>query len=252
MKITILGSGTSTGVPVIGCKCRVCTSEDPRNRRTRASILVQQEGVNVLVDTSTDFREQVLRHGIDRIDAVLYTHAHADHIHGIDDLRCFNVLQENEIPVYADEESLKKLQKYFDYIFCDCGRTGFIPRLKPQLLQEELDLFGLKVLSFPLLHGDSVTSGFRFGNAAYLTDVKKIPEASYARLKNLDVLILDALRYKPHPTHLTLSEALKEVEKIRPKKTFFTHITHDVDYESTRRELPENVELAYDGLTIYL
>lgn len=250
MKITILGSGTSTGVPVIGCQCKVCVSDHPKNKRSRASIFVEEKGARLLVDTSTDFREQVLRHKIDRIDAVLYTHAHADHIHGIDDLRSFNVIQDNEIPVYADEVSAEKLKKYFDYIFCDCGNLGFIPRLQLKSLQEKMDLFGVAVESFPLLHGKSTTYGFRFGKAAYLTDVKTIPEESYKKLKNLDLLILDALRYKPHPTHLSLSEALAEIEKIEPKRTVFTHITHDVDYEIASRELPENVELAYDGMVL--
>jgi len=252
MKITILGSGTSTGVPVIGCHCQVCVSNHPRNHRMRASIFVQDSGANLLVATSTDFRHQVLRHKIDRIDAVLYTHAHADHIHGIDDLRSFNVIQDNAIPIYADPTTQEKLKKYFDYIFCDCGNLGFIPRLNLKPLQEKMELFGVEVQSFPLLHGKSTTYGYRFGNAAYLTDVKTIPDDSYKKLKNLDLLILDALRYKPHPTHLSLSEALAEIEKIKPKRTVFTHITHDVDYEIASRELPKNVELAYDGMVIDL
>lgn len=252
MQITILGSGTSTGVPVIGCSCPVCNSENLKNRRSRASIFIEQNNQNFIIDTSTDFREQILRHKIIRIDAVLYTHAHADHIHGIDDLRLFNVLQKGEIPVYGDENSLKKLEKYFDYIFCDCGEGNFIPKIKPYPLKEEMNFNDLKIFSFPLLHGHSTTYGFRFGNAAYLTDLKTIPESSYQFLKNLDLLILGAIRYKPHPTHLCIPEALEEIKKIKPKKAILTHLTHDVDYALGNTELPANIELAYDGMRIEL
>lgn len=250
MKITLLGTGSSTGIPVIGCQCPVCTSKNPKNQRTRASIFVKTEQTQLLVDTSTDFRKQVLQNQVHRIDAVLYTHAHADHIHGIDDLRCFNVIQEGDIPIYADEKSLEKLKKYFDYIFCDCSNTGFIPRLKPFALREEMKFSDLTVFSFPLSHGATTTYGFRFGNVAYLTDVKTIPRASYDYLQNLDLLILDALRYKPHPTHLNIFEALQEVEKIQPKRAIFTHITHDIDHEIVNQELPPNIEVGFDGMTL--
>ncbi|MBF0493178.1 MAG: MBL fold metallo-hydrolase [Deltaproteobacteria bacterium] len=250
MKITILGSGGSTGTPVIGCLCQVCRSENPKNKRTRASIFIETQGIHFLIDSSTDFRQQMLREKIERIDAVLYTHCHADHIHGIDDLRCFNTLQDNPIPIYADVSSLEKIQKYFDYIFCDCGQTGFIPRLIPYKLQEKMKIFGVGVTSIPLLHGPFSSTGFRIGNVAYLTDVKKIPDKSYKLLKNLDLLILGALRYTEHPSHMTFQEAIAELDKIKPARTLFTHMAHQVDHDQANLELPQGVELCYDGMAI--
>lgn len=252
MKITILGSGGSTGIPVIGCLCQICRSENPKNKRSRASIFIETQGIHFVIDTSTDFREQVLRAKIERIDAVLYTHSHADHIHGIDDLRGFSSTQDNPIPIYADALSLDKIKKYFDYIFCDCGNTGYIPRLDPNKLEDKMNIFGVEILSIPLLHGSSTTYGFRIGNVAYLTDLKKIPDKSYKLLKNLDLLILGALRYTEHPTHLNFKEALAEVDKIKPARTLFTHMAHQVDHDQANLELPQGVELCYDGMTIQM
>ena len=251
MKVTLLGTGTSTGIPVIGCECKVCTSADPKNKRSRASCFIETEGKNFLIDTSTDFREQVLKNNIKRIDAVLFTHAHADHIHGIDDLRCFNYLQKEEIPVYIDDVSYDKMNKYFDYIFCNCDESlGFIPRLIRKPLAAVMEIKGIQVNAFPMQHGKGITYGYRMNNIAYCTDVKSIPETSQAYLENLDLLILDSLRFKPHPTHMNMEESLALVQKVKPKHTVFIHMTHDIDHDVVNRELPAGVELGYDGMKL--
>ncbi len=252
-KVIFLGTGTSTGIPVIGCDCSVCKSTNPKNQRLRASAFFEINDKKFLIDTSTDFRQQVLTNGIRHIDAVLFTHAHADHIHGIDDLRCFNILQKQEIPVYMDDVSYVKMQKYFDYIFCECKEgSGFIPRLVRYPLANEMMIRDIAINSFPMLHGKGITYGYRMADIAYCTDVKTIPDASMAYLQNLDLLILDALRFKEHPTHMSFSESLAVVEQLKPKRTVLIHMTHDIDHDIVNRELPANVELAYDGMQIIL
>lgn len=249
--IVVLGSGTSSGVPTIGCKCKVCTSEDPRDRRLRPSILVQYEDRNVLVDTTPDFRQQALRAGITRLDAILYTHAHADHIMGLDDVRPFNYMQRERIPIYASEEAMRTIQHCFSYVFDQRETESTVPKLDPHLFGPgPIGLFGLDFIPVPLNHGRGATFGFRFGNAAYLTDHSDIPPESVPMLEGLDVLFLDALRHKPHPTHTTLDRAVKWVERLAPKRAFFTHMCHDLGHERTETLLPGHVRLAYDGLTI--
>lgn len=251
MKVTMLGTGTSTGIPVIACDCFVCQSDDPKNNRTRASIFVEHEGKSFLIDVSTDFRQQALREKIKKIDSVLLTHAHADHIHGIDDLRSFNLVQKGEIPIYMDDDTYLRVKKYFDYIFCsECHGKSFIPRLLREPLEDHNQIQGLQVESFPLDHGYSITRGIRIGKMAYCTDVKRIPEPSMQRLEGLDLLILDALRYRDHATHMTIEEALEIVKILKPKQCYFTHMTHDIDHETVNSELPEGIQLAYDGLVI--
>jgi len=226
--ILMLGSGTSMGVPTLGCKCRVCTSPDPRDKRTRPSIAVQYEGHIVLIDSGPDFRQQALREGINHIDAVLYTHAHADHILGLDDLRPLSFQRKEKIPLYADQATASVLERMFEYTFSDSNKYPFKARVALHPLEEVTPLFGINFLRVPLLHGELQTAGFRFGSAAYLTDMSDIPESSYPLLKNLDVLILDALRLTPHPSHANVEQALKFVERIQPKRAYFTHMSHEI------------------------
>ena len=254
-EIVILGSGTSMGVPTLGCKCRVCTSTDPRDRRSRPSIAVmfdQQEDKKrcVLIDTGPDFRQQALREGIDHLDAVMYTHGHADHILGLDDLRPLSFKNQEKIPLYADPATSHVLERIFEYTFSDHNKYPFKARVALQPLEAVTRLFGLDFLRVPLLHGQLNTVGFRFGSAAYLTDMSDIPEASFALLENLDVLILDALRLTPHPSHSNVEQSLKFVEKIRPKQAYFTHMSHEILHEEVEKQMPANVRLSYDGLRI--
>jgi len=249
--ITVLGSGTSTGVPTIGCECAVCTSSDPRDKRLRPSILIRYAGHGILIDTTPDFRAQALRAPIERIDAILYTHAHADHVLGLDDVRPFNYRQRSAIPIYAKQDTLDAIRRVFRYAFEPEPSQTSIPRLKLHPIKDEpFDLFGLTITPLPVMHGESEILGFRFGAAAYITDQSDIPAPTKAKLRGLDVLFLDALRHKPHPTHSTVAQALKWVEELRPRQAFFTHICHDLGHAKTEAALPAGVHLAYDGLEI--
>jgi phosphoribosyl 1,2-cyclic phosphate phosphodiesterase len=251
LKITVLGSGTSVGVPTIGCHCAVCTSSDPRDNRLRPSILVSYAGRNVLIDTTPDFRTQALRARIARLDAVVFTHSHADHIMGLDDVRPFNFRQGGRIPIYAAPETMDALRRVFRYIWQEGKRESNVPQLEQVVLDgAPFDVFGLEFQPVPILHGSQTIFGFRFGAAAYLTDHSAIPETSLAMLHGLDVLFLDALRYKPHPTHSTVDQSKKTVELLAPRRAFFTHICHDLGHERAESLLPPNVRLAYDGLEI--
>lgn len=251
LKITVLGSGTSVGVPTIGCHCAVCTSTDPRDNRLRPSILISYEGHNVLIDTTPDFRTQALRAGIDRLDAVIFTHSHADHIMGLDDVRPFNFRQKGQIPIYAAPETMAAIHRCFQYIFDGEKRESNVPQLDAQLIHGgAFELFGLEFLPVPVVHGRQSIYGFRFGTAAYLTDHSDIPESSMEQLQGLDVLFLDALRYKPHPTHSTVDRSIKTVEKLAPRRAFFTHICHDLGHQRAESLLPPHIRLAYDGLEI--
>lgn len=251
VQITVLGSGTSTGVPTIGCHCEVCTSSDPRDKRLRPSILLTYGGRNVLIDTTPDFRTQALRTGIERLDAILFTHEHADHIMGLDDVRPFNFRQKSRIPIYASERTMAAIHRCFLYIFDTSEKASSVPQLESCTLNGgSFDLFGVEFTPIPLLHGKATVYGFRFDNAAYLTDHSEIPEASLAQLRGLDVLFLDALRYKPHPTHSTVERSLATAKRLAPKRVFFTHICHDLAHARTEDQLPPHIRLAYDGLRI--
>jgi len=249
--LTVLGSGTSMGVPTIGCDCAVCHSQDPRDRRTRPSVLIEYGGRSVLIDTTPDFREQAIREQIRKLDAVLYTHTHADHLLGIDDLRPLSFLHRpNKLPLYAHPDAAAFIQNMFRYIFDSDYKFGGLPQVEMRPLHGTLDLFGAQFEPITLIHGDAEIYGFRFGSAAYLTDHSEIPEASMSKLENLDVLFLDALRYKPHPTHSTVKNSLRIVERLKPQRAFFTHICHDLPHEKTNASLPENVKLSYDGMKL--
>ena len=251
VRITVLGSGTSVGVPMIGCHCKVCQSADPRDQRLRPSIAVQYDGRTVLIDAGPDFRVQALRAGLARVDAVLLTHAHADHVLGLDDLRPFNYRQKETIPIYATEEVIADVQRIFRYAFDERPTHSTKPKLEMRAIDRDpVSIHGLEFLPVPIEHGPNRTTGWRFGSAAYLTDHNAIPEESQRLLEGLDVLFLDGLRYKPHPTHSHIARSLKYVERLRPQRCYLTHICHDLPHARTESLLPPNVRLAYDGLEI--
>ena len=249
MKITILGSGTSTGVPMVGCSCPVCSSDDPRDKRTRASIIVEAIDKYILVDTSTDLRKQVIREKIPRIDAVLFTHPHADHIHGIDDLRGFHFIHKRVIPCFGRRETIDTLAGNFPYIFTGLTAAGYAPLLEAHIVSGPFALFGLTITPIPLVHGTMMSTGYRFGNFAYLTDLSLIPKPSMELLQGLDILLIDALRYTSHSNHLNIAGALSIVEQLKPGRTLFTHLTHEV-FHADGKNLPPGVEFAYDGLKL--
>jgi phosphoribosyl 1,2-cyclic phosphate phosphodiesterase len=238
------------GVPTIGCDCAVCTSSDKHDRRTRPSILVQYEGRNILIDTTPDFREQAIREKVHRVDAVLYTHAHADHVLGLDDLRPVSFRHESKVPLYASSTTAKMVQNIFKYIFDADYKYGSLARVQMNELGDSVQLFGARFDVIKVLHGETEIDGFRFGSAAYLTDFSAIPEKSIEKLQGLDILFLDALRHRPHPTHSSVEQSLKIVERLQPKRTFFTHISHDLPHEKTNASLPPHVRLAHDGLKL--
>lgn len=252
VRLTILGSGTSHGIPMIACDCRVCTSEDARDKRTRTSAVFSTEGGSVLVDTSPELRLQCLACDVRRIDAVFFTHHHADHVVGLDDLRRFNSLLGGPLPVYANRRTLDALQAMFAYAF---AHDPAYPSAKPQLEPVQVDdapfqLIGRTVTPLPLLHGRLPVLGLRMGDVAYCPDCNRIPEQTLPLLEKLDVLVLDALRRTPHPTHFNLAQALEVAAKVRASRTFLTHMAHELLHAEVSAELPHGVQLAYDGLVI--
>jgi phosphoribosyl 1,2-cyclic phosphate phosphodiesterase len=251
-RVTFLGTGTSHGIPMIGCTCAVCQSTDPHDNRTRPSIYIEVDGgPSVLIDTSTDLRQQALTRHVVRVDAILFTHSHADHVMGFDEVRRFNAMSGASIPAYADARTSADLQRMFSYVFDPPKeKGGGIPQLTLTTIEGPFAVGTVRVQPVPLLHGSRPILGFRFGRFAYLTDCSAIPDASWPLLQDLDVLVLDALRHRPHPTHFTVAQALEVVERVKPSRTFFTHIAHDLAHEATNRSLPPSVELAYDGLAL--
>lgn len=247
LTVTILGSGTSTGVPVIGCSCPVCTSALPENSRTRCSALVSWGGKNVLLDTSTDLRHQMLREGVSAIDAVLYTHTHADHVHGIDDLRAFNLVGGAAIPIFGSRETIALIRRNFGYIFDEDVEPGYRPRLVAREVAAPFELFGETIRPLPLRHGGTWCFGYRIGPFAYLTDCSAIPLESERSLQGLEVLVIDALRFRPHTTHLNIPQALEVASRLGARRTLLTHLSHEVEHRRDSAILPEGVEIAYDG-----
>lgn len=262
LRLTVLGSGTSMGVPTVGCRCAVCCSTDPHDKRTRASILLSFRSTslggvtarNIVVDTTPDFRYQALRAGLDRLDAVVFTHGHADHILGLDDIRPFNLIQRAVLPIYATDETLDILKRTFSYIFDGVPTQSTVPSVALHRIDGPLTLFGLPLLPVPARHGEMAVLGFRSGRAAYLTDFSSVPPESKELLRDLDDLILDALRYTPHPMHSTVEQSLALVDELKPKRAWFTHICHDLPHAETNARLaahpgPSQVRLAHDGLS---
>lgn len=255
-KLVFLGTGTSVGVPSLGCGCHVCTSDDPRNKRTRCSIVLGLPEGNLLVDTPPDLRTQLLRERIGIIHAVLFTHEHADHLFGLDDLRLFPFYTGQPVPLYCEANVEARIRHSFDYAFSSSTPThpGATPSLVFQRIETEpFAALGSPIIPIRLHHGPRFrVLGFRFGNIAYCTDTHEIPEISMRLLEGLDVLILDALRTAPHPTHLSLDEAVAIARQVRAKRTLLTHTSHELEYHATNRLLPEGIELAYDGLRLDL
>jgi len=252
VRVTFLGTGTSTGVPVPTCDCPICRSNDPRDQRLRPSVRLEWEAASVLIDTSTDLRQQALRYDIDRIDAVLYTHAHADHVLGLDELRLYNWRQKKAIPAYGSARTLDAVRRTFWYVFDDEPSLSTRPAIDLMPVDGGFDLLGRAVAPVPAYHGDLPIDGWRIGDFAYLTDVSRLPQPSYALLEGLDVLVLNALRERPHPTHLTVEQAVAEAQRIGARRTLFTHMSHELSHAAISAQLPGGVELAYDGLVLDL
>ena len=255
MKLTLLGTGTSFGIPVIGCDCAVCTSTDPRDKRTRCAAVIEQEGHTLLIDTPPELRLQLIAARVRAVDAVLFTHTHADHIAGIDDLRAFSDRRGSDLPLYGSAETVATLRAGHRYIF-DESIKALPGTTKPQLALHELvagratRIGGIDLLPLAFPHGHATVFGFRFGDIAYITDVKEVPAAARAELLGLKLLVLNALRYKPHPTHLSIDDALAVVQDLKPERTLFTHLTHDTGHAELAARLPRGVEPGYDGLTV--
>ena len=250
--LLFLGTGTSHGVPMIGCECAVCRSDDPRDVRTRPSVyLTLPDGTSVVIDTSPDFRAQALRHRLPRVDAVLYTHGHADHVMGLDDLRRFNHLQRGRIPCYGDAQTINELRRMFSYMFDRAIPSGIgLPEMDLFAVHGPFSLGGVEVIPVPLWHGRRLVQGYRIGSLAYLTDCSAIPDSSWELIEGVDTIVIDALRHRAHPTHFTVAEALAAVDRVGPTRAWFTHICHDLAHAATTASLPEGVELAYDGLSV--
>jgi len=246
MKITFLGTGTSVGIPRIACDCAVCRSDDPKNERLRCSLLIENGGQNILIDTTPDLRTQALRHDIRKVDAVLFTHGHADHLHGLDDVRCYCIERDAPLPCYADQLTTERITHVFDYAF-KTGNPSFVPQLSLHPIDGPFALCGLEIEPLTVFHGRMPVLTFRLGDFAYATDCNSIPPESMSRLEGLDTLVLDALRDREHPTHFSVDQALRVVEQLRPRRALFTHIAHELDHRTVCAQLPENVELAYDG-----
>ena len=254
-QLIFLGTGTSVGVPAIGCPCAVCGSSNKKNKRLRASIALGLPEGNLLIDTTPDLRMQLLRENIGLIDAVVFTHEHADHLMGLDDLRLFPFYLGHPIPLYCEPHVEERIRKSFDYAFVDQppSHAGAIPQLEfREIHPGSFSLLGTEIIGFRLQHGSFNVMGFRIGNIAYCTDTNGIPDNAWPFLEDLDVLVLDALRKKPHPTHFCLEESLAIIEKLKPKRALLTHICHDLEHEQTQAQLPNGVELAYDGLRLPL
>jgi phosphoribosyl 1,2-cyclic phosphate phosphodiesterase len=254
ISITLMGTATSVGVPVIGCDCDVCTSDNPRNRRMRTSALVRAPEGNFVIDTPPDLRMQLLREKVSLVHAALYTHGHADHIYGLDDLRIFGYRLKQDIPLYCEPAVEGHLRKAFYYCFEPPKVNDHhfaVPKLTFRNIGlEPFELLGMTVTPLRLIHGKLPVLGFRMGDVAFCTDVSEIPDESRQLLQNLDVLVIDALREKPHPTHFSVGQSLEVIEQLKPRQAYLTHISHYLDYEETNRRLPQGVELSYDGLTI--
>jgi phosphoribosyl 1,2-cyclic phosphate phosphodiesterase len=252
ISLLFLGTGTSAGVPMIGCHCEVCTSADPRDRRTRASVVISYDGVNVLVDTTPELRLQAVGNGVEQIDAIVYTHAHADHIMGLDDARRFNMIKDGPLDTWADAPTFESLSRSFGYAFKDPSDplVGFRPHLVKRIITGPFEIGGRTWTPIPLTHFDQTILGFRIDSLAYCTDTSGISEASYALLAGVETLVIDALAWKPHPSHFSVEQAVDAARRIGAKRVWFTHMSHKLGHAATDAQLPENMKLSYDGLRI--
>jgi phosphoribosyl 1,2-cyclic phosphate phosphodiesterase len=253
MQLTILGAGSSAGTPALGCTCPTCVSTDPRNKRTRCSSMVTlDDGRVILIDTSPDLRQQALREHMHRVDAVLYTHTHADHLHGIDDLRAFCQINRCQIPLYSYPEAISHIQDKFGYTLRDPSHYWDLPVLAAHIVETPFEVAGVEVIPIPVMHGKIRIYAYRIANLVYMTDVSAIPETSYQWLQDVDVLLIDCLRETPHPTHVSVSESLALISRIGAKRNVLIHMTHELEYHALQASLPANVVVGYDGLQLAL
>ncbi len=251
MQLTMLGVGSSAGTPMVGCSCATCISNNPRNKRTRCSSLITLDsGENILIDTGPDLRTQSLRENIQRVDAVLYTHTHADHLHGIDDLRAFCQIQRKQIPLYAKEDAVAHITQKFGYVLREPSDYWDLPVLRTETVHGPFELFGMQITPIPVLHGRGQILGYRIGNFAYMTDVSEIPKSSLWLLGGLDVVLLDCLREASHPTHINIEQSLDYIGRIKAKQSYMIHMTHELEYASLSDKLPKGVFVGYDGLKL--
>lgn len=250
MKLTILGCGTSGGVPKMPEYWGACNPDNPKNRRRRASVMVEEADTRIIVDTTPDMREQMLSAGVRSLDAVFYTHDHADHTHGIDDLRGFFHVARAKVPIYGDEQTIDTLKRRFSYIFR--SENGYPAICAGHVLKGSKTVGNITMLPFEQGHGNGISLGYRFGDMAYSTDLDRLPETAFAALRGVRVWVVDALRYDPHPTHSHLAQTLEWIERVQPERAILTHMTWDMDYDQLRRQLPDGVEPAYDGMEISL
>ncbi len=251
MQLTMLGVGSSAGTPVVGCKCATCLSTNPRNVRTRCSSLITLDtGENILIDSGPDLRQQALRENITCVDAVLYTHTHADHLHGIDDLRAFCQIQRAQIPLFASQDAIEHISAKFGYTLREPTNYWDLPVLSVTPINKPFELFSTLITPIPVMHGKIAIFGFRIGNMAYLTDVSEIPEASFDLLQGLELLLIDCLREKTHPTHINVEQSISYASRINAKQSYMIHMTHDLEYEALMNRLPNNVLAGFDGLKL--
>ncbi|MGY8987847.1 MAG: MBL fold metallo-hydrolase [Flavobacteriales bacterium] len=253
MKITVLGSGTSQGVPVIACDCEVCISENPKDTRLRSSVMIEEDGQTFVIDTGPDFRQQMLREKVEKVDAIIYTHEHKDHVAGMDDVRAYNYKWKKDVEIYCTQRVNEALHREFPYVFSDYRYPG-VPSVNINIIEnKEFEINGVKILPIEAMHYKLPIFGFRIKNFVYLTDISSISEKEKEKMKNTDLLILDALRRKPHISHLTLEQALELINELKPKRALLTHISHYMGkYDDLLKELPSNIDLSYDGQTIIL
>ncbi|MDA1191250.1 MAG: MBL fold metallo-hydrolase [Candidatus Poribacteria bacterium] len=254
MRFTFLGSGTSTGVPVIGCGCAICASDNPKNKRLRVAGMLSWDEFNVVIDTGPDFRQQMLRHRITDLHAVLLTHSHVDHLYGLDDIRIFCYRAGGRIPIFGERAVLDRVMHVFDYAFQAKAEGGGVPQLELNEIRigEPFKVLGREVMPLRVWHGSTPVTSFRLGNFAYVTDTNRVPDETLEGLQGLDTLILDALRERRHSTHFSIEEAVEVAQRLEAKRTYFIHMTHDVDHDSVNAALPDNIHLAFDGLELDL
>ncbi|MGM0380652.1 MAG: MBL fold metallo-hydrolase [bacterium] len=250
MEIIFLGTGTSMGVPVIGCECEVCRSNNPKNKRTRSSVFIRKNGLKFVIDTTQEFRLQLVREDIQELDFILYTHDHADHILGIDDLRPLSKKNSKTLPCYGSAETLEEIKKRFPYLFSEKNKDSWKPRLDLRPVEKKFTETGLKITPLPVEHGNDRVYGYRIGDFAYVSDLSELPDSTAQQMQDLEILVLGGLRFKPHYKHFHVDKAVETAQNLGAKQTYLTHLTHAIEHEQVDKELPDNINLAYDGLKL--